>query len=172
MRTTAGQEVTRLAHTPFCLVRVVWSRGRVARVVLRAKPKSARLDPKLGPRLLSVLRGEGTPRVLRMDASGLSTFARKVIGLCARIRPGRVMTYAELAKAAGRPNAARAVGQVMARNPFPLLVPCHRVVGVDGRLVGFGGGRLMKEALLSAEGWSFAGRGRNRRVVLKNSRVR
>jgi len=74
------------------------------------------------------------------------------------------MTYSELARAAGRPKAARAVGQVMANNPYALLIPCHRVVGSDYALHGFGGGLAMKEWLLAQEGWQFEGKGRSRRL--------
>lgn len=75
------------------------------------------------------------------------------------------MSYAEIARAVGRPNAALAVGQVMRRNRFPLFIPCHRVVCSDFRLGGFSGGLKMKEFLLEREGWRFVGTGRSRRLV-------
>jgi methylated-DNA-[protein]-cysteine S-methyltransferase len=115
--------------------------------------------------LEAVLSGGRVPRELHVDASGLSGFARRALGVCAGIRPGRVMTYAELAMATGRPGAARAAGQVMARNPFPLLIPCHRVVASSRRLQGFGGGLGLKEHLLRAEGWTVVGTGRARRLA-------
>ena len=65
---------------------------------------------------------------------------------------GEVTTYGELAKRANRPRAARAVGTVMNRNPIPIVLPCHRVVGSTGSLVGYGGGLDRKEALLRLEG--------------------
>jgi len=74
------------------------------------------------------------------------------------------MTYSEVAQAVGRPRAARAVGQVMASNPFALLIPCHRVVGSDSSLHGFGGGLDMKEWLLAREGWEFESSGSARRL--------
>jgi O-6-methylguanine DNA methyltransferase len=74
------------------------------------------------------------------------------------------MTYSERAGAVGRPKAARAVGQAMANNPFALVIPCHRVVGSDHSLHGFGGGLAMKEWLLAQEGWQFEGNGRSRRL--------
>jgi methylated-DNA-[protein]-cysteine S-methyltransferase len=89
-----------------------------------------------------------------------------VLAECARIRPGAVITYSELAARAGRPGAARAVGQVMATNRFPLLIPCHRVVGAGLRLHGYGGGLGMKAWLLGAEGWQIAGSGPNLRVLV------
>lgn len=138
--------------------------GRLVRIDLRPGARAARVDRNLARRLLGVLKTGRVPVEFRPDTSGLSSFARKVLELCGRIRPGRVMSYGELARIAGRPNAARAVGRILAGNPFPLVVPCHRVVGADGRLTGYGGGLAMKEALLQAEGWSFAGKGRARRV--------
>ncbi|MDD4242001.1 MAG: MGMT family protein, partial [Smithellaceae bacterium] len=72
-------------------------------------------------------------------------------------------TYSGLAKRAGHPGAARAVGTVMANNPFPIIVPCHRVVRADGSIGRFGGGSAMKKELLEKEGVLFDARGRVRR---------
>ena len=65
---------------------------------------------------------------------------------------GETTTYGALAARAGSPRAARAVGTVMNRNPVPIVVPCHRVVGATGQLVGYGGGLDRKLALLRLEG--------------------
>jgi methylated-DNA-[protein]-cysteine S-methyltransferase len=65
---------------------------------------------------------------------------------------GEVTTYGRLAERAERPRAARAVGTVMNRNPLPIVLPCHRVVGSTGKLVGYGGGLDRKERLLRLEG--------------------
>ena len=65
---------------------------------------------------------------------------------------GQVTTYGALAARAGRPRAARAVGTVMNRNPIPIVLPCHRVVGANGSLTGYGGGLDRKQALLKLEG--------------------
>jgi methylated-DNA-[protein]-cysteine S-methyltransferase len=83
----------------------------------------------------------------------LSPFFRKVYECTARIPSGAVRTYAELAAEAGSPKAFQAVGQAMARNPFPLVVPCHRVVGSSGKPGGFSahGGLEMKARLLALE---------------------
>ena len=70
------------------------------------------------------------------------------------------MTYGGLAARMGVPGGARAVGNAMAGNPFPLVVPCHRVIRGDGSLGGFGGGLKMKRALLEMEGVRFDSRGR------------
>jgi methylated-DNA-[protein]-cysteine S-methyltransferase len=73
---------------------------------------------------------------------------------------GRVSTYGTLARRIGHPNAARAVGTALARNPFPILIPCHRAVRADGHLGGFAGGPDMKRALLEMEGVGFDDEGR------------
>jgi methylated-DNA-[protein]-cysteine S-methyltransferase len=144
-------------------VKVSWSRGKVCGVEFVPVPRKD--DSGLRKMLEAVLRGGRIPDALHVDVSGLGEFTRRVLGACAGIRSGEVLTYAELARKAGCPRAARAAGQVMARNPHALLIPCHRVVGSDLRLRGFGGGLGMKEFLLRAEGWSFAGSGSGRRVV-------
>ena len=96
--------------------------------------------------------GEPLPD-LPLDISPLRRFQRQVLTtLRASVPPGHVITYAELAALAGYPGAARAVGGVMARNPLPLFVPCHRVVGAQGP-GGFGPGLRVKQALLRHEGF-------------------
>ena len=65
---------------------------------------------------------------------------------------GRTETYGSLAAKVGRPKAARAVGTVMNRNPLPIVLPCHRVVGANGSLTGYAGGLHVKRALLELEG--------------------
>ena len=77
---------------------------------------------------------------LPIDTTWASEFFSKAWSACRSIPAGETRTYAWLAAQAGNARAARGAGQAMARNPFPLLVPCHRVVGSDGGLHGFGGG--------------------------------
>ena len=82
-----------------------------------------------------------------------SEFHRSVYQTLRRMAPpGVTTTYGELAAAAGRPGAARAVGTAMARNPVPIVVPCHRVLAAGGGLGGYGGGLDMKRSLLAIEG--------------------
>jgi methylated-DNA-[protein]-cysteine S-methyltransferase len=95
-----------------------------------------------------------------LDFTGVGGFARRVLTADHAIPRGRVMTYGGLAATLSVPGGARAVGNVMARNPFPLVVPCHRVVGSGGSLHGFGGGLPMKRALLAMEGVAFDREGR------------
>ncbi|MBM4375461.1 MAG: MGMT family protein [Deltaproteobacteria bacterium] len=88
-----------------------------------------------------------------LDERGLSAFRREVGRALRELPRGCTVTYGELARRLGRPGAARAVGHALARNPFPLVVPCHRVVGAAGNLGGFSlpGGPATKRRLLSAE---------------------
>ena len=88
------------------------------------------------------------------DLERYPEFYRKVWLACAEIPRGQVRTYGWIARRVGRPGAARAVGQALARNPFAPAIPCHRVVGADGRLTGFSapGGIAAKRRLLQREG--------------------
>ncbi len=100
---------------------------------------------------------EGDPRDLfyaRLDMSGLGAFERDVYALSQKIKPGEVKTYGDLARALGDVGHARRVGQALGRNPFPIIVPCHRIVGADGAMTGFSapGGAALKRKLLKIEG--------------------
>ncbi len=86
-----------------------------------------------------------------LDAQG-TDFQRAVWQLLQGIPWGSLQTYGEIARALGRPDAARAVGAAVGRNPISVIVPCHRVVGRDGTLTGYAGGLPRKEALLEGEG--------------------
>jgi len=83
---------------------------------------------------------------------GLTPFREAVYRALLAVRPGAMVTYGELAAAAGRPGAARAVGTAMAENPIPIVVPCHRVVRSDGSLGPYGDDERWKPLLLTLEG--------------------
>jgi methylated-DNA-[protein]-cysteine S-methyltransferase len=89
---------------------------------------------------------------LRVDLSLATDFHKLVLEELARVPYGATATYGELANRVGKPRAARAVGLCMNRNPLPIVLPCHRVVGASGALVGYGGGLERKERLLRLEG--------------------
>ena len=89
---------------------------------------------------------------LTVDIALLADFNRRVLRELARVPYGEVVTYGELAARSARPRAARAVGTVMNRNPIPIVLPCHRVIGANGKLVGYAGGLERKESLLRLEG--------------------
>lgn len=96
-------------------------------------------------------RGEDVEFQAPLDPSIGTGFQRRVWGITHAIARGQTRTYGSIAREADSPASARAVGQAMARNPWPPIVPCHRVVGHDGRLTGFGGGLEMKRQMLEFE---------------------
>ncbi|HEY2777461.1 MAG TPA: methylated-DNA--[protein]-cysteine S-methyltransferase [Gaiellaceae bacterium] len=85
----------------------------------------------------------------------VAPFPADVLRELARVPYGRTDTYGKLAARAGRPKAARAVGTIMNRNPIPIVLPCHRIVGANGDLTGYAGGLAVKRRLLELEGASF-----------------
>jgi methylated-DNA-[protein]-cysteine S-methyltransferase len=103
-------------------------------------------------RIAALASGQSENLAMHIDWNGISGFRRRVMELCISIPHGETRTYKWLAEEAGSPRAARAAGRVMATNPLPIVVPCHRVIGSDGGLHGYGAGLPMKEALLRAEG--------------------
>jgi methylated-DNA-[protein]-cysteine S-methyltransferase len=90
---------------------------------------------------------------LPLDLSRLTPFQQRVLHLTTQIPYGQTATYKSIAILVGKPNAARAVGRVEATNPIPLVIPCHRVLGSDGTLHGYGGpgGIKLKAWLLQLE---------------------
>ena len=111
-------------------------------------------DPDPDPRLVErVNEALATGRTdVGVDLSSRSEFHQEVLRATTRIPCGEVRTYKQLAAAVGRPLAARAVGTAMARNPVPLLVPCHRVVPSSGGVGNYGYGSGLKTKLLAGEG--------------------
>jgi len=91
---------------------------------------------------------------LPLDLTRVSEFTRETLKLTFAIPWGEVISYGELARRLGKPAAARAVGGALARNPIPIIIPCHRVVASDGSLHGYSapGGIPIKERLLNLEG--------------------
>ena len=94
--------------------------------------------------------GRRTQFTLPIAPAG-TAFQREVWKALTAIGYGQTLSYAELARRIGRPSAVRAVGAANGQNPIPIVIPCHRVIGSDGRLVGFGGGIDVKEYLLGLE---------------------
>ncbi len=92
-----------------------------------------------------------------LDLGHVSGFQARVLGAAQSVGWGETCSYGELAEAVGSAEASRAVGQALASNPVALVVPCHRIVGSDGGMVGFGGGVEQKLALLGLEGVTVAG---------------
>ena len=90
---------------------------------------------------------------VELDMTEVPPFARRVYQLAREIAPGKTLTYGELAQRIGSPGAARAVGGALGKNPFPIVVPCHRVLAAGGKLGGFSanGGVDTKRRLLALE---------------------
>lgn len=93
--------------------------------------------------------GEEVPWDL-LDLSGLTEFQREVLSFVASIPLGETLTYGQVADRLGRPKAARAVGSALGKNPFPLIIPCHRVVGSKG-IGGYSSGVELKQKILDVE---------------------
>ena len=157
-----------LQETPFGWIALLGGRDGLLRVSLQPKPQDA-LDG-LGEELSNA--EENTPQFAEVLAAFNDYFAGDLTALdgipldfsaappffgaawdaCRSIPPGETRSYRWLATAAGNPRASRAAGQAMAKNPFPLIVPCHRVVGSNGGLHGYGAGGVdVKARLLEME---------------------
>lgn len=122
---------------------------------------AARLDDERGPasallaraseQLAEYFAGTRTTFDLPLDAGG-TAFERRVWDALRTIPYGTTLSYSELARRLGDPRATRAVGAANGKNPIPIIVPCHRVIGANGALTGFGGGLDRKRWLLEHEG--------------------
>jgi O-6-methylguanine DNA methyltransferase len=99
----------------------------------------------------AILRGENVAEFPRLDLDEHTGFRRKVWAEMLRIPCGHTVSYAELARRIGQPNATRAVGGACGANPIPLIIPCHRVLAAGQRLGGFSGGLDWKRKLLAIE---------------------
>jgi methylated-DNA-[protein]-cysteine S-methyltransferase len=157
-----------LVDTPLGTLVVATTERGLCRIAYDAEPEleAERLAKSFGVRVLRSAKPidparreldeyfEGKRRSfgLPVDVSPVPGFNRRVLGELARVPYGEVVTYGELAARAERPRAARAVGTVMNRNPLPIVLPCHRVIGANGSLTGYGGGLERKEQLLRLEG--------------------
>jgi methylated-DNA-[protein]-cysteine S-methyltransferase len=106
-------------------------------------------------RMVAMLRGEADDLAdVPLDLGALPPFRRKVFEVVRTIPAGETLSYGDVALAVGSPGAARAVGQALGRNPYPIVIPCHRVLAAGGRLGGFTatGGVSVKAKMLAAEG--------------------
>lgn len=115
-----------------------------------ARPGPAGAHPAV-TQLEAYFAGELTGFTVPVEMRGGSEFERAVWAEIAKIPYGEMVTYGAIATALGDPGAARAVGTACNHNPVPVIVPCHRVVGAGGKMVGFGGGLDRKRRLLELE---------------------
>jgi methylated-DNA-[protein]-cysteine S-methyltransferase len=121
-----------------------------------AEPSAATPDARAAiDGMIALLRGEKRDlREIVLDFEGVRAFNRRVYELARTIPPGSVVTYGDMARRLCQPGVARAVGQALGHNPWPIVVPCHRVVAADGRMGGFSapGGVSTKRRMLEIEG--------------------
>ena len=130
-------------------------RGRLARCVPggdEAEPPSEIAQAITAIRLL-LETGRADLTAIALDMEGIDEFERRVLTAARGVPPGKTTTYGALAAIVDAPAAARAVGRAMARNPFPIIVPCHRVLAASGGFGGFSapGGLKSKARLLTIE---------------------
>jgi len=132
-----------------------------------ADARSDAVSDEAAARLTRYFHGDEVDfRDLPLDLSLFTTFQAAVYRVVAAIPYGKVMTYREVAVAAGKAGAARGIGGAMARNPVPVIIPCHRVVGSSGSMTGYSasGGITSKLWLLRLEGVHLTPRGRIERA--------
>lgn len=157
------------AQTPIGRLYVGFKESRIAYVGIDTGEDFEHVRARVESRLRRpVVAGEAPPWLSRtleqffntwrvddrmVDIEDLTPFEQAALRAAAQIPPGEVRSYSWVATQIGRPRAARAVGQVMARNPVPLLFPCHRVVDAQGELHNYGYGIEMKARLLKMEGY-------------------
>jgi methylated-DNA-[protein]-cysteine S-methyltransferase len=152
-----GARVHSVLGSPIGPLTVVEEDGRLVTLFLRPPESSADLGPRddarfaaLGGQLDEYFAGTRTSFDLPLRASG-NAFQLAVWRLLAEIPYGETRAYGDIARLLGDRTLAQAVGTACGRNPLPVVVPCHRVVGSDGALVGFGGGLERKRFLLDLE---------------------
>jgi methylated-DNA-[protein]-cysteine S-methyltransferase len=121
---------------------------RLSPRIVHAPPRIDRIRRELD----EYFEGKRKRFEMPLDWSLVTGFNRKVLEATARIPYGGVSTYADMARSAGSPRAARAAGNALHNNPIPIVVPCHRVLHSGGGLGGYGGGLPMKKHLLKLEG--------------------
>jgi methylated-DNA-[protein]-cysteine S-methyltransferase len=131
----------------------------IAKGPLEETPEPGNWHPQLAKLLAAYAAGKDVDfSDIEIAEEHYTPFQRSVVELCRRIPSGETLSYGELAELAGSPGAARAVGSVMAKNRYPLVVPCHRVIGSGGRLGGFSApqGISLKQQLLDLEAKTLA----------------
>ena len=149
-----------VARTEYGLAAIEWVNNQAEFEAYLSKhfKQPPRSDPKrLAPALQQLdeyLRGERKAFHLPIDWSHLRPFQIQVLQIVYAIPYGQTRSYGEIAFEIGKPRAARAVGRANATNPMPIVIPCHRVIGSDGKLQGYGGGEGLptKKWLLKLEG--------------------
>lgn len=149
----------RLVVSDFGLVAVEWADSQpaldayLARLKRPVQPDARKVKPYV-KELAEYLNRRRTAFTVPVDWTFFTPFQREALQAVYRIPYGETRTYIDIAREINRPLAYRAVGAANAMNPMPLVIPCHRVIGMDGKLHGYGGGQGLptKEWLLKMEG--------------------
>jgi len=149
----------RLAASDLGLVAVEWADSQpefdsyLARLKRTVLPNQKKIAP-YAKELREYLDGKRSAFTIPIDWTFFTPFQREALQAVFRIPYGETRTYIDIAREIDRPRAYRAVGAANAMNPMPLVIPCHRVIGMDGKLHGYGGGEGLKtkEWLLKMEG--------------------
>ncbi len=149
----------RIAASDLGLVAVEWagSQPELIKYLFRLKGAVEQNQKAIHPyakELGEYLKGKRRDFTFAIDWGTLKPFQQKAMKAVYKIPYGETQTYADIAMQIGHPHASRAVGRANATNPMPLVIPCHRVIGKDGKLHGYGGGEGLptKEWLLKMEG--------------------
>lgn len=129
---------------------VEWRGGRISRSSFSGKRPEASPSPEEAEALMRCWLMPVEEPVEILDLSEVPEFQRAVLKAVASIPPGETLTYGQVARKIGKPKASRAVGRALAKNPFPLVIPCHRVVAAHG-LGGYSCGPDLKRRLLDLE---------------------
>lgn len=142
-------------RSPIGTVEIVGTRAGITAVnFVRREPRSTSQPPRALRAAVAQIgeyfRGERSRFSVMLSTEG-TDFQEEIWRQLVRIPYGKTATYGQLARAVGRPQAVRAVGQANHRNPISIIIPCHRVIGSDGSLVGYGGGLWRKRWLLDHE---------------------
>ncbi len=146
--------------TKIGLLRIVENGRAITHVVFRAEKfpsdvteKSTVLLRKAAKQVAEYLNGKRTVFDLPLEPAG-TEFQKSVWAALQTIPYGETRSYGDIAKQIGNPKSCRAVGMANNRNPISIVIPCHRVIGADGSLVGYGGGLELKQKLLELESWN------------------
>ena len=149
----------RIAVSPLGLVAIEWADSQpeldsyLARLKATVEPNQKAIQP-YARELSEYLKGKRREFTFPIDWLTLKPFQLKSLKAVYKIPYGKTKTYADIAAQIGHPHASRAVGRANATNPMPIVIPCHRLIGKDGKLHGYGGGEGIptKEWLLKLEG--------------------
>jgi methylated-DNA-[protein]-cysteine S-methyltransferase len=164
LTSSSGFFSSRFENTPIGLVEVLASDDGLVRVNLLGREPTfydnnypiieSSITRQAISQILEYLSGQRREFSLKIDWQAGTPFQKQVLARAMQIPYGQIMTYGQLAGEVGKPTASRAIGGVMARNPLPIVIPCHRVLAADGRLTGYSAadGILTKQWLLDLEG--------------------